>query len=98
VIMRFAGWNDIPVGYGARFDTASAPAWLRLLFHTPFVDCFAYPLLVRRGLGFLHPDAGWPEQSLGVVHAGWRLDDPDHAAPGSVAELRSVEDLSLDLR
>ncbi len=50
--MKLAGWNDIPWGYAARFDTASAPVWLRILYATPFLDRFAYPQLVSRGLGF----------------------------------------------
>jgi hypothetical protein len=43
--------TNIPEGYGATFDVASAPLWLRVWFTTPFVDRFAYPLLVKRGFG-----------------------------------------------
>ncbi len=90
--MRLAGWNDIPMGYRARFDTASAPTWLRLLYATPFVDRFAYPLLVRRGLGFLSPHPGWSVTQLDPVARGWRLDDPDYRAPGSFAWLHSHDE------
>ncbi len=87
--MRLAGWNDIPAGYGARFDTASAPTWLRLLYATSFVDRFAYPLLVRRGLGFLTPHPGLSVTQLDLVTGGWRLEDPDYQTPGSAAWLQS---------
>ena len=72
--MRLDGWNAIPNGYGAHFDVGAAPWWLRVLFQTPFVDRFAYPLLVRRGLGVLSPHPGWPPERLGLVPNGWRLD------------------------
>ena len=51
--MRLEGWNHIPEGYGARFDVKAAPLWLRFLVNTPFIDSFAYPLLVKRGHGYL---------------------------------------------
>ena len=89
--MRLTGWNDIPRGYGARFDVASAPAWLRLLYRTPFLDRFAYPVLVRRGLGLLRPHPHWREEQLAVVEGGWRLDDPGWYPPGSVAELKRTD-------
>ena len=55
--MRLEGWNHVPHGYGATFDIGGAPWWLRAWFRTPFVDRFAYPVLVDRGLGWLtaHP-------------------------------------------
>ena len=33
--MTLEGWNHIPRGYGADFDVATAPWWLRLWFRTP---------------------------------------------------------------
>jgi hypothetical protein len=68
-----------------------APWWLRALFRTPFLDRFAYPLLVRRGFGALavvdpsrcDVDAarakGWRILPCGDNAPGsWRrLDDPD---------------------
>ncbi len=89
--MRLAGWNDIPRGYGARFDTASAPAWLQILSATPFLDRFAYPLLVHRGLGFLTPHPGWPATKFAPVTGGWRLEVPEHWSAGSVAWLHPNE-------
>ncbi|MDX6199470.1 MAG: hypothetical protein QOJ79_2621 [Actinomycetota bacterium] len=71
--MRLDGWNAIPTGYGATFDVGAAPWWLRLLFHAPSVDRFAYPLLVKRGLGVLSPHPGWPRERLGPVAGGWRV-------------------------
>jgi hypothetical protein len=72
--VRVVGWNDIPAGYGASFDVARAPLWLQALFATPFVDRFAYPLLVRRGLGVLRPSREWPADRLGPVGDGWRVE------------------------
>lgn len=85
--MRLEGWNHIPAGYGARFDVAAAPAWLRMLFHAPFVDRFAYPLLVRRGHGYLQPSPDAAAAELGPVDGGWRLDPPGFAPPGSTGWL-----------
>jgi len=82
--MRLAGWNEIPEGYGARFDSASAPGWLRLMHATPFLDRFRYPLLVQRGFGFLGAFPGRSESELGRVSGGWRIDDPDNVTPGSL--------------
>lgn len=89
--MRLAGWNDIPRGYGARFDTASAPAWLRIMHATPFLDRFSYPLLVQRGLGFLTPSPELSTSQLDPVTGGWRIDEPGYLAPGSVAYLHLDE-------
>ncbi len=86
--VRLTGWNVLPAGYGARFDTAAAPLWLRLLYRTPVVDRFAHPLLVRRGLGLLTPHPHWPEGERGPVSGGWRPDEPAYVDPGSVTELR----------
>ena len=55
--MTLEGWDHIPRGYGAEFVLDDAPWWLRLWFHTPFVDRYAHPAVVSRGYGFLtaHP-------------------------------------------
>ena len=87
--MKLDGWNVLPRGYGARFDTEAAPRWLRLLFSTPLLDRFAYPLMVRNGHAFLKPfparDAADRDPFPG---GGWRLEEPDYAQPGSVSWLR----------
>ena len=83
--MELEGWNSIPSGAGAVFDTRSAPLWLRVLHHLPFVDRFAYPRLVARGCGFL--SVGDPElfDPDGATAKGWRILPADHVAPGSWA-------------
>jgi hypothetical protein len=86
--MRLEGWNQIPEGYGAWFDVASAPLWLRLWFRTPFLDRWAYPRMVQRGFGFLTPDPGVPPENRGEISAGWRLRPGTHQPPGSVTDLR----------
>lgn len=85
--MRLEGWNHIPEGYGARFDVRSAPLWLRCVFHTPFFDRFAHPLMVQRGHGYLRASPEWPQEQLGDVREGWRIDPPDYEPPGSIAWL-----------
>ena len=65
--MRFEGWNHTPEGYGARFDVQSASLWLRVFFHTPVLDRFAYPALVSRGHGYLRQPLDASAQDLGVV-------------------------------
>ena len=72
--MKLTGWNDIPRGYGASFETKAAPLWLRVLYATPFVDRFAYPLLVRRGLGVLTPHPGASMADRDEVTGGWRIE------------------------
>jgi hypothetical protein len=89
--VRLIGWKDAPRGHGARLDLRAAPLWLRVLEATPFVDRFAYPLLVRRGLGYLTPHPGWPAEELEELRDGWKLDDPERVEPGSVAVLRTSE-------
>lgn len=78
--MRLEGWNHVPEGYGASFDLRSAPLWLRAWFRAPFLDRFAYPLLVRRGLGYLTPHPGVPPEEREEVPDGWRV------RPGPVIE------------
>ena len=85
--MRLEGWNHIPEGYGARFDVKAAPLWLRFLFNTPVIDRFAYPLLVKRGHGYLRTSPEWPAERLGDVRGGWRIDPPGYEPPGSTARV-----------
>lgn len=85
--MRLIGWNDIPAGYGARFEVRSAPHWLRLLVRMKILDRFAYPLLVRRGFGFLQAHDDAPPWQRGTVTNGWRLEAGAYVHPGSSAEL-----------
>lgn len=68
--MELEGWNSIPDGYGASFDLEAAPLWLRLWFGTPFIDRFAYPVMVRRGHGYLTP---MPGHRLGAVRKDWKI-------------------------
>lgn len=85
--MRLIGWNDVPAGFGARFEVRSAPLWLRLLFRMKILDRFAYPLVVRRGLGFLRAHDDAPPTQRGTVSNGWRLEADAYVHPGSSAEL-----------
>jgi hypothetical protein len=85
--VRLTGWNDIPIGYGAHFELRTAPIWLRVLYRTPFLDRFAYPALVRRGLGVLSPHPHWADGEQTTVTGGWRVDDDTQ--PGSVSPLTS---------
>src|SRR5204862_5863828 len=87
VAVELEGWNSIPVGYGAEFDLHGAPWWLRVWSHTPFVDRFAYPAVVRRGFGWLSPQPGLTVAELGRVPAGWRIRPNGYQSPGSTAEL-----------
>jgi len=71
------GWNHIPRDFGARFDTAAAPWWLRAWFATPLLDRFAYPVLVRRGYGHLSPHPGVVPNAQAIADAtkaGWRIE------------------------
>ncbi|GAC1611591.1 MAG: hypothetical protein NVS3B26_25990 [Mycobacteriales bacterium] len=87
--MILLGWNVIPRGYGARYDAPAAPLWLRGLFHTPFLDRFAYPLFVRRGHAYLTPQAAVPEAQREPVPAvGWRIEHSNYIRPGSVSYLQ----------
>ena len=86
--MTSEGWDHVPRGYGADFDVASAPWWLRLWFRTPFLDRYAYPRLVRRGHGYLTPFPDHAANEREPVRGGWRLRDPSYVPPGSVADLR----------
>lgn len=75
--------------YCARFDTDAAPPWLRVLYRTPFLDRFAYPLMVRPGYGYLQPFPDADATDLAPFPGGgWRPEEPDHAQPSSVSWLR----------
>ena len=87
--MRLEGWSHVPAGYAADFDVRAAPVWLRLWCRTPFLDRFAYPRLVERGLGYLTPHPGVAPADREQVGGGWRFRPDGYRAPGSVAELRS---------
>jgi hypothetical protein len=86
--MRLEGWNHVPDGYGATFDVAAAPRWLRAWFRIPFLDRFAYPQLVRRGFGYLTPHPGTLPAEREDVRGGWRIRPEGHVPPGSVTDLR----------
>jgi hypothetical protein len=89
--MRLEGWNHIPEGYSATFDVSSAPLWLRVWFRTPFVDRFAYPVMVKRGFGYLRRDDSWHENPA-PMSGGWKLREPGYIAPGSYTAYRPVDE------
>lgn len=97
--MKISGWNDIPEGYGLTVNRAAAPVWLRILLVTPFIDRFAYPVMIRRHIAYLAPHPGWPRERLGAVPHGWLVKDDD-APPGSSGllvlgrEFRSTDGLN----
>ena len=74
--VRLAGWNWIPGGYELRWERAAAPWWLRAWFVTPFIDRFAYPVMIRRGYAWLVPDPGQPRHP---VPAGWSVREAEPA-------------------
>jgi hypothetical protein len=81
--VRLEGWNHVPAGYGATFDSARAPWWLRLWFRTPVVERFAYPHMVRRGFGWLTSQPLAPGQRREVPDPAWRLRPEDDIPPGT---------------
>lgn len=91
-VVRLEGWNHIPAGYGATFETGSAPWWLRGWTKTPWIDRFSYPLLVRRGLGWLTAFPTMPGQDREEPAPGWRVRPVGHLPPGSWGPLESHSD------
>lgn len=89
--MTLEGWDHIPRGYGAEFVLDDAPWWLRLWFHTPFIDRYAHPKVVARGHGFLIPHPNWPEAEFEVPGPGWRVRPADYLPPGAEYGLRSAD-------
>lgn len=85
--VKLEGWNHIPAGYGATFESQSAPWWLRAWFKTPLIDRFAYPLLVRRGFGWLTAFPTSTDQHPEPVTPGWRIRPADYLPPGSYSAL-----------
>lgn len=85
--VRLTGWNDIPARFGAQFKVQPAPAWLRVLYRTPFLDRFADAALVRRGLGVLSPHSGWTEEDRAAATGGGQVDDGADPVLGSVSLL-----------
>lgn len=62
----------------ARQGLSRAPWWLRLWFATPFIDRFAYPVVIRRGYARLVAHPGWSDDH-DVVPPGWivRQEEPE---------------------
>ena len=85
--MKLEGWNHIPAGYGATFERQGAPWWLRAWFKTPLIDRFSYPLLVRRGFGWLTAFPTSTDQHPEPVTYGWRIRPADYLPPGSYIAL-----------
>lgn len=73
--MKLDGWNYIPRGFGLQWDLTDAPLWLRAWFHFPFIDRFAYPLVVHRGFAWLtaHDPRDTDREE---VPPGWRTAPP----------------------
>ncbi|GAA1241927.1 hypothetical protein [Oryzihumus leptocrescens] len=90
--MELEGWNSIPPGSVAAFEVGAAPRWLRVLFFAPFIDRFAYPLLVARGLGSL--DVVDPDlfDADAARTKGWRILPQGYVAPRTWTTLRSSAD------
>lgn len=60
------GWNDIPEGYVQEEDFHLAPLWLRALARTRFLEKYAYPMAIKRGLvrrWKIEPEENGPEFS-----------------------------------
>jgi hypothetical protein len=72
--LQLDGWNYIPSGYGMTVDTEGAPGWLRAWLRVPYLDRFAYPVAVRRGIFYLTPAPEWPESEREPVPPGWRVE------------------------
>jgi len=75
--MRLNGWNYIPDGYGMGLDPSAAPLWLRLWLRIPFLDRFAYPIMVSRGFAWLTPDEH-PAMQRQEPPPGWRVESARH--------------------
>jgi hypothetical protein len=86
--VELVGWNSIPDGYGAHFELKGAPWWLRVWFRIPFIERFAYPVVVRRGFGVLSRMPGYADEQLGAVVGGWRIEPFDSPTPRSDVGLR----------
>jgi hypothetical protein len=71
--VKIDGWNYIPQGYGLDWDLKQAPWWLRLWFHIPLFDRFAYPVMIRRGHAWLGPFPDWDETHRDLVPEGWQV-------------------------
>lgn len=91
--MGLEGWNRIPRGFGARFDLSRAPWWLRAWMATPFVDRFAYPVVVGRGLGYLTAQPGSTLATLpwDAAARGWQLEDPPASDGGTFLSRRTAK-------
>ena len=72
----------MPHGYSARFDLNAAPRWLRSWAAVPFIDRFAYPLLVKRGFAYLTAQPILVcTASADEMARGWKMEDPNCSIP-----------------
>jgi hypothetical protein len=81
--MALEGWDHIPRGYSADFDLSNAPRWLRLWFHTPFVDRYAHPHVVARGYAYLTMKDFVPVEDREPVGRGRKVRAGDYRDPGT---------------
>ena len=61
---KIRGWNDIPDGYVQEEDLFLAPIWLRFIARIKYLERFAYPIAVKKGLvkrWKIKPDHNAPE-------------------------------------
>ncbi len=89
--MRLEGWNSIPIGAEATFDLSAAPIWLKVIYHAPFIDRFAFPLLVARGHGSLSVTETTRFDAAAALAQGWVIMPEEYVAPGSVSSLAHRE-------
>ncbi len=76
--MGLEGWSEVPEGYAASFEWKHAPTWLRILGSLPYADRFAFPVMVKKGLGVLTPHPGEEARDPTSVRArGWRVERGD---------------------
>ena len=83
---KIHGWNDIPSDYIQEEDFHLAPKWLRVLARTKFIEKFAYPIAVKKGLvrrWKIQPNPSEPEffWADGIQHLNCEYPGFKHGAP-----------------
>lgn len=90
--MNLVGWNVLPDNCSVEFIFEEGPTWLKVLALTPFLDRFAYPIAVKRGLGFLWSSTLSEEEILELESWGWNIylrvkNNEERFQEGSIARL-----------
>lgn len=94
--MELLGWNLLPDDSAVEFKFEEGPTWLKILALTPYLERFAYPAAVKRGLGILWSNSLGQGKKEALESTGWKIETREKTKEekffeGSLAFLTSTQ-------